>query len=285
MGKSERTTHSLLSDPFAPFLAKSLPPTMIDRASAPPPPPSPAGSVVLCINLKDATQRWARVQDGVRRALPGADLVRVDAVHWRDLSMNQLNMTPFTRWLVVHPERQAELRGSHRQMDTPSSIACLLSHIRCWEWLRARPELPFALVVEDDVCFEPDFPAAWHDVVLPLVGGSKPASPSQTQTQPQSVHCLVLGHMVPHWSGPADAATAERTVVVDGHRLAPPRPLGCSLFCIWQAARARVCMQVGAPERVSVSSTAPMRTSSPRRVRRSCCRTSGRSSSRRTGTC
>ena len=40
-------------------------------------------------------------------------------------------MTPFTRYLVTKPEKQRTERASHRQMDTPSSLGCMLSHIRC----------------------------------------------------------------------------------------------------------------------------------------------------------
>ena len=46
----------------------------------------------------------------------------------------------------------------------------MLSHIRCWEWLRAHPEHPAALVLEDDVCFDgPAFGAAWDDTVQRLL--------------------------------------------------------------------------------------------------------------------
>lgn len=163
----------------------------------------------LCINLNGATERWTHVQTQALRWLAPLDmpLVRVEAVHWRSLlstvtartaqpttdlllvpppdiatvpegggttlmdTMDGVPMTPFTRWLLQGGTvRQRDHRASHRQMDTPSSVGCMLSHIRCWEWLRAHPQHPAALVLEDDVCFDgPAFRAAWDGTVQRLL--------------------------------------------------------------------------------------------------------------------
>lgn len=188
---------------------------------------SASAVVALCINLQDATQRWARVQEEVRRGFPEAELVRVDAVHWRTLALEGLRLTPFTRWLVVNPERQAQQRFSHRQMDTPSSVACLLSHIRCWEWLRARPGVPYALILEDDVCFGRGFRAAWHDVAVPLLArGAGPEAP---------VQCLVLGY---------EAQSEARPHTVDGHRLVLADFFGTHAYAVTQAGAAVLLQHV-----------------------------------------
>lgn len=125
----------------------------------------------LCINLEGATERWAHVQQQAAAWLTpiGVPLTRIAAVHWRSLlvpssepvsagafrMVEGVRMTPFTQWLVQGgAARQRLHRASHWQMDTPSSVACMLSHVRCWQWLHDRPHVPAALILEDDVCLD-----------------------------------------------------------------------------------------------------------------------------------
>ena len=60
-------------------------------------------------------------------------------------------------------------RLTHRQMDTLSSVAILLSHTKCWQWLVDHPIVPAALILEDDACFDPPFRVQWQETVLPML--------------------------------------------------------------------------------------------------------------------
>lgn len=92
---------------------------------------------VLCINLTSAATRWQSIVDGVKKHLPASDLYRIPAVNWRDLpvGLENVSLTLFTRYLLQHPQRQSTHRASHRQLDTPSSVAIMMSHIKCWDWI------------------------------------------------------------------------------------------------------------------------------------------------------
>lgn len=140
---------------------------------------------VLCINIEAARERWASIAGQVRFILPNSTLHRIDAIHWRNLSedLREVSMTPFSRYLIQHPERQMRHRVSHRQMDTVSSVAIMLSHIKCWTWLRDRPNIPWVLVLEDDACFDTNtFPDALGRWVQPL------------GFMPQKWDCVALGY-------------------------------------------------------------------------------------------
>jgi GR25 family glycosyltransferase involved in LPS biosynthesis len=141
---------------------------------------------VLCINLAHATKRWENISAGVARALPNSALHRIDAVDWRNLSpgLDEVPMTLFSRYLVLFPGCQPRNRLSHRQLDTPSSVAIMLSHIRCWVWLQDHPDIPYVVILEDDACFDTfdTFGAAWRGSVVPAL------------QRPQDWDVLVLGY-------------------------------------------------------------------------------------------
>ena len=126
---------------------------------------------MLCINLSHATKRWANVVAGVGQVMPKATLHRIEAVDWRSFSsdLGEVSLTLFSRYLIQYPACQERDRLSHRQLDTPSSVAIMLSHVRCWEWLRAHPEVPCCVILEDDACFDPGFIESWQRSVVPLL--------------------------------------------------------------------------------------------------------------------
>lgn len=127
---------------------------------------------ILCINLADAKERWKSIQHQVANHLPHWPLHRIEATHWRNLppQLQGIPMTPFTRYLVLNAERQTVDRISHRQMDTVSSVAIVLSHIACWQWMVEHPEVPAVLILEDDACFEGShFTATILETVQPLL--------------------------------------------------------------------------------------------------------------------
>ena len=140
---------------------------------------------ILCINLATAAKRWTSIENQVASVWPEGVLHRVDAIHWRSLSedLSDVVLTPFSRYLIQHPDGQARHRVSHRQMDTVSSVAIMLSHIKCWTWLQDRPDVPWALVLEDDACFDTNaFPDAMTRWIHPLM------------IMPQHWDCVILGY-------------------------------------------------------------------------------------------
>jgi GR25 family glycosyltransferase involved in LPS biosynthesis len=140
---------------------------------------------IVCINLKTAAERWANIQRQVSIILPDSKLHRIDATYWRNLSsdLSEVPLTPFSRYLIQHPDHQTRQRVSHRQMDTVSSVAIMMSHIKCWLWLRDRPDIPWVLVLEDDACFDTNaFPAALTRWVYPLA------------RMPHRWDCVALGY-------------------------------------------------------------------------------------------
>jgi GR25 family glycosyltransferase involved in LPS biosynthesis len=139
---------------------------------------------VLCINLAHATKRWENISAGVARALPNSALHRTDAVDWRNLSpgLDEVPVTLFSRYLLLFPGCQPRDRLSHRQLDTPSSVAIMLSHIRCWVWLQDHPDVPCVVILEDDACFDASFEAAWRGSVVPIL------------QRPQDWDVLLLGY-------------------------------------------------------------------------------------------
>lgn len=126
---------------------------------------------ILAINMATATRRWAHYEQEVEDNFPEAKLIRMEAVDWRTLpqSPDALPVTLFTRYLLTLPQQQATLRTSHRQVDTLSSVAIFMSHMKCWQWLINRPHEPYALVMEDDACFDGGFRSAWQHTVVPML--------------------------------------------------------------------------------------------------------------------
>lgn len=95
---------------------------------------------VFVINLKDSLQRWDRLLPKLT-ALPWP-FIRIDAIDARTHSFN-----PST----VNPTAYRHLFGKNIGRGT---WACALSHHKAWSCFLNSP-YDFALVCEDDVCFDP----------------------------------------------------------------------------------------------------------------------------------
>lgn len=54
---------------------------------------------VLCINLAGAKKRWENINVQVSRAMPGARLERIDAIHWQQLPPD-LPLSLFSRYFM-----------------------------------------------------------------------------------------------------------------------------------------------------------------------------------------
>jgi len=102
------------------------------------------GSVpVYAINLARSQDRW----DALRASADAfsIDIRRVEAVEGKLLApeeLTDLDENSFRRW--------------HGKIPLPAEIGCYFSHIRALETIIAENE-PFAVIVEDDVEFTPEF--------------------------------------------------------------------------------------------------------------------------------
>ena len=139
---------------------------------------------ILAINLATATRRWSHFQRDVTENFSEATLIRMEATDWRALPTNleELPVTLFTRYLLSLPQQQSTQRKSHRQVDTLSSVAIFMSHMKCWRWLIEHPKESAVLIMEDDACFDGGFRTAWQNTVAPML------------SVPQQWDVLVLGY-------------------------------------------------------------------------------------------
>lgn len=165
--------------------------TTPDDPAAPPLP-------VLYVNLDRAVERRRHTEDQIARAFPpGACTVhRVPGVDGGALDRDRLLMTPYTRYILADRSKAC----SHVQLESWGAVGCLLSHIRCWEWLLAHPEHPHCLVLEDDACL----PDGFHARVL--------NGPTVRRLRDQSFHggwdLLMLGYFEGHGLYPVAGAAA-----------------------------------------------------------------------------
>lgn len=74
-------------------------------------------------------------------------------------------ISPYAKFVLNHRDKQC----SHKQIDSWGAVGCYLSHVQCWEWLLGQPpNVPSALILEDDACFDPTFVEVWTKKVVPL---------------------------------------------------------------------------------------------------------------------
>jgi len=92
------------------------------------------------INLPDANERLQRAREAIEKA--GFEWVRVEGILGRDL--------PFP-----HPDYDASsYRWMHGKRFNPAELGCYLSHLKAMEEFLETEE-PFALILEDDILFQP----------------------------------------------------------------------------------------------------------------------------------
>lgn len=136
---------------------------------------------ILCINMKNATQRWQSIQRHVSDSFrPGSvGLHRMEAVNGKDLDIRdpRLPVSPKCRERLY--DRLALCHW--RQLDSQGALGCYLSHCRCWQWLLDHPEHEHVLILEDDACFAPSFRTQWTTYIVPFL-------------QTTAYHFLLLGY-------------------------------------------------------------------------------------------
>lgn len=98
---------------------------------------------VYVINLERSQDRWEQIKISAEKF--AIDLHRIDAVEGKHLSSEDLSdfdEAGFRRW--------------HGKIAMPAEIGCYFSHIRALEVIANSAE-PYAVIVEDDVLFTPEF--------------------------------------------------------------------------------------------------------------------------------
>lgn len=98
---------------------------------------------VYAINLERSRDRWEALRESAARF--GIELRRVEAVDGRMLGEADLAGLDEPGFRRIHGKRVL-----------PAEIGCYFSHLRALETIAAAPE-PYAVLVEDDVAFTPDF--------------------------------------------------------------------------------------------------------------------------------
>lgn len=98
---------------------------------------------VYVINLARSSQRWDDVKASADQF--GIELRRVEAVEGKLLKADELSDFD-----------EAGFRRRHGKIALPAEIGCYFSHIKALETIIADHEA-FAVIVEDDVLFTPDF--------------------------------------------------------------------------------------------------------------------------------
>lgn len=105
-------------------------------------PESRLSMAVYLINMDGATDRLAAMERKARHA--GLDFQRVAGVEGRKLTFPTPDFS------------ERSYRLLHGRRTTPAEIGCYLSHVECARQFLAS-DADIALILEDDVSFEPDF--------------------------------------------------------------------------------------------------------------------------------
>lgn len=79
---------------------------------------------IIIINLEKDKDRL----ENAFKQLVGLDAIRYPAVNGKELDLNQIDITPYTRYLINHPNN----RCSHQQINSVGGVGCYLSHCNVW---------------------------------------------------------------------------------------------------------------------------------------------------------
>lgn len=108
---------------------------------------------VLCINLDRSQKRWEHIQRTLTVEFGDhMQLRRIAAVDGsKDIDRETLQRvtTPYCRWGILNP---IQICDPYVNISSMSAVGCYLSHMACWKWVIEHPSVPWALVVEDDMC-------------------------------------------------------------------------------------------------------------------------------------
>lgn len=134
------------------------------------------------INLDRSPQRLAIMMERLRPL--NLAWTRISAVEGKLLDLPQLKALSIDGFLK-----------RHGKWPKPAEAGCYLSHLRVFEAFLAQPDAEFALVLEDDVVFQPDFtevlqalvacPKSWDLVRLSGFHSGGPAGVRQLTPQRQ----------------------------------------------------------------------------------------------------
>jgi GR25 family glycosyltransferase involved in LPS biosynthesis len=117
---------------------------------------SPAIPHAYCINLRRRPDRWRRMRDRFRRR--GMNVERFLATDGAGIDLDTLSpslvvqeydTTRNARW-------DRSVAPGHRARLSVGEVGCILSHLAVWDDFVER-DVPWAVVVEDDVDFQPGF--------------------------------------------------------------------------------------------------------------------------------
>lgn len=110
------------------------------------------GLISLLINLDRSPQRLAQMADRLDR----------HKLAWKRVSAVEGKLLD----LETDPRVcAASYASKHGKVLNPAELGCYLSHVKCMEVFLQDPEAKYALILEDDVDFAPDFGAVIESVI------------------------------------------------------------------------------------------------------------------------
>ena len=99
---------------------------------------------IIIINLDRDVERF---ENAIKQLDDFKDgIFRYSAINGKELNLNDIDITPYTRYLIEHPNN----RCSHQQINTVGGIGCYLSHCNVWNMYQDSVQGGI-LVFEDDL--------------------------------------------------------------------------------------------------------------------------------------
>lgn len=125
----------------------------------------------LCISLETNHERWRKMQ--------------------RRFESTGLDVTKFPASISSNPDDITDTFESHLNSGQKG---CAQSHINIWRHIQSKPELPYALILEDDACFDKEWranleqfsihlPHALNTFEVIMLNASEPIEPRDTWMQ------------------------------------------------------------------------------------------------------
>lgn len=102
---------------------------------------------IIIINLEKDKDRL----ESALKQLIDFNVIRYPGINGKELDLNQIDITPYTRYLIEYPNN----RCSHQQINSVGGIGCYLSHCNVWNIYQDTQE-GGVIIFEDDlkVCDE-----------------------------------------------------------------------------------------------------------------------------------
>lgn len=114
---------------------------------------------IIIINLDKDVDRLENATKQLSD-FPSSSIIRYPAINGKELDLNEIDITPYTRYLINNPNS----RCSHQQINTLGGVGCYLSHCNVWNSYQDTPEGGI-IVFEDDLKVCKNFASELTDIL------------------------------------------------------------------------------------------------------------------------